>query len=65
MASDERYAQSSIMMRNFFLVGVGCGGEMVSLHLPSHLVEFESFTLSFSSQLLFFALSPTKISVMK
>lgn len=63
MASDERYAQSSIMMRNFFLVGVGCGGEMVSLHLPSHLVE--SFTLSFSSQLLFFALSPTKISVMK
>lgn len=63
MASDERYAQSSIMMRNFFVVGVGCGGETVSLHLSSHLVE--SFSLSFSSQLLFFALSPTKTSVMK
>lgn len=63
MASDERYAQSSIMMRNFLVVGVVCGGEMVSLHLSSHLVE--SFSLSFSSQLLFFALSPTKISLMK
>lgn len=63
MASDERYAQSSIMMRNFFVVGVGCRGETVSLHLSSHLVE--SSSLSFSSQLLFFALSPTKTSVMK